>query len=243
MLIFQAGIAKPAPCLGAKGSEVFRVCRSSKVTDSVTAKLLVDERRRGADSIIRPFGALLLGNPLIIYEIRGDFGTMPEKRVDDQSNVSPDMLAEAEHILREQLTRLGLKRSSQRDTILRIFLGTRDHLSTEELHSLIKKQDAEIGYTTVYRALKLFTQCGLAAEVEFHDGVARYEHRLNRRNHHHMVCTICGDSVEFFAPEIEEIEHRIGKKFKYVTTQHSFQIYGTCETCRGKPKNNAVHPR
>lgn len=159
---------------------------------------------------------------------------MAEKRVDDQSNVSPHMLAEANQILREHLARLGLKRSSQRDMILRVFLGTRDHLSTEELHTLIKVQDPTIGYTTVYRALKLFAQCGLAAEVEFRDGVARYEHSLNRRNHHHMVCTICGDSVEFFSPEIEQIERHIGRKFNYITTQHSFQIYGTCKACQEK---------
>lgn len=186
---------------------------------------------------------MAFAGPLIIHEIRGDLGIMPEKRIDDQSHVSQDMLAEAEHVLHEHLARLGLKRSSQRDTILRIFLGTRDHLSTEDLHTLIKKRDPAIGYTTVYRALKLFTQCGLAAEVEFHDGVARYEHRLNRRSHHHMVCTVCGDSVEFFAPEIEEIERRIGKKFKYVTTRHTFQIYGTCEGCRKKQKASGVQAR
>jgi Fur family ferric uptake transcriptional regulator len=161
---------------------------------------------------------------------------MPEKRVDDQPSVSEEMLEVAKEILREHLVRLGLKHSSQRDTILRIFLATRDHLSTEELHGLVKKSDLAIGYTTVYRTLKLFTQCGLAAVVEFHDGVARYEHSLNRRNHHHMICTTCGDSVEFFSAEVEEVEHRIGKKFHFVTARHSFQIYGTCEACQQKFK-------
>lgn len=165
---------------------------------------------------------------------------MPEQRVDDQPGASCDRLAEAQHILQGHLTRLGLKRSSQRDTILRVFLETRDHLSTEELHIAIKKQDPAIGYTTVYRALKLFVQCGLAAEVEFHDGMARYEHSLNRRNHHHMICTQCGESVEFFATEIEKIEHRIGKKFNYVTVHHSFQIYGTCEACQKQSKDVAA---
>lgn len=161
---------------------------------------------------------------------------MPEKRVDDRSGVSHEMIDDAQAILRGHLTRLGLKHSAQRDTILSIFLETRDHLSTEELHSLIRKNHPTIGYTTVYRTLKLLTQCGLAAEVEFHDGVARYEHGLNRRKHHHMVCTACGDSIEFFSPEVEEVEHRIGKEFHFATTQHSFQIYGTCEACQKKLK-------
>ena len=165
---------------------------------------------------------------------RGCLKTMQEKRVDDRSDVSEEMAEDARQILREHLVRLGLKQSSQRDTILRVFLATRDHLTTEELHGLVKKVDASIGYTTVYRTLKLFAQCGLASEVEFHDGVVRYERRLNRRNHHHMVCTSCGDSVEFFSPEVEKVEHRIGKQFHYATDRHSFQIYGTCEACQKK---------
>lgn len=150
------------------------------------------------------------------------------------------MADEAKQILRAHLARLGLKHSSQRDTILHIFLATHDHLSTEELHSLIKKHDSTIGYTTVYRTLKLFTECGLAAEVEFHDGIARYEHRLNRRNHHHMVCTVCGDSIEFFSPEVEEVERRMGKKFHFAATRHNFQIYGTCEACQKKLKKASL---
>jgi Fur family ferric uptake transcriptional regulator len=160
--------------------------------------------------------------------------SVSDKRVDDQAEESRAMLGQAQSILQEHLTRLGLKRSSQRDTILRVFLESHDHLSTEALHTLVKKRDAAIGYTTVYRTLKLLTQCGLAAAVEFHDGVARYEHRLNRRSHHHMICTVCGDSVEFFSPEIEEVERRIGKQFNYTTTQHSFQIYGICGACQAK---------
>ncbi|WP_420239591.1 Fur family transcriptional regulator [Telmatobacter bradus] len=161
---------------------------------------------------------------------------MLEKRVDDQASEFRQTLGEAQKILQEHLTRLGLKRSTQRELILRVFLKSREHLSTEELHALVKRQDPTVGYTTVYRTLKLLNECGLAAEVEFHDGVARYEHRLNRRNHHHMICTGCSDSVEFFSPEIEEIEHRIGASFHYATSRHSFQIYGLCEACQEKAK-------
>ncbi len=158
----------------------------------------------------------------------------PPKRVDDQPSISREMLREAADILHSHLKRVGLKHTGQRDTILKTFLETRDHLSTDELHRLVKKKDPKIGFTTVYRTLKLFTECGLASEVAFHDGVARYEHQYNRRNHHHMVCIDCGSSVEFFSPEIEKIEHEMGRKHHYSTTRHTFQIYGLCEQCSQK---------
>lgn len=156
------------------------------------------------------------------------------KRIDDHASISRESLREAQERFNAHLKKVGLKHTEQRDTILKTFLETRDHLSTEELHRLVKKRDPKIGFTTVYRTLKLFAECGLASEVAFHDNVARYEHQHNRRSHHHMVCTDCGTSVEFFSPEVDKIEQEIGRKFHYVTTRHTFQIYGICEECRNK---------
>jgi Fur family transcriptional regulator, ferric uptake regulator len=161
---------------------------------------------------------------------------MLQKRIDDQPAASRQTLREAESIFHAHLKRVGLKRTGQRDAILRTFLDTRDHLSTDELYRLVKKKDTGIGFTTVYRTLKLFSECGLASEVAFNDGVARYERQYQRRNHHHMVCTECGSSVEFFSADIERIEQEIGRRNKYIPTRHTFQIYGICEKCQKKSK-------
>ena len=159
---------------------------------------------------------------------------MLQKRVDDRNSVSRQNVRAAEDIFHQHLKRVGLKHTGQRDTILRSFLETREHLSIEELHRLVKKKDPRIGFTTVYRTLKLLAECGLASEVAFLDGITRYEYQFNRRSHHHMVCTECGGSVEFFSPEVTRLEREIGRKHRYLTTRHTFQIYGICERCRRK---------
>ncbi len=157
---------------------------------------------------------------------------MLKKRIDDRRSLSRASLREAEAIVHQHLKGVGLKRTGQRDTILRAFLASREHLSTDELYRRVRRKDPQIGFTTVYRTLKLLAECGLAGEVAFHDGISRYEHQYNRRSHHHMVCTECGGSVEFFAPEIDRVERQIGRRFRYVPTRHTFQIYGVCERCR-----------
>jgi Fur family transcriptional regulator, ferric uptake regulator len=157
---------------------------------------------------------------------------MLQKRIDDQPTISRENIREAEEIFLRHLKRVGLKQTEQRSAILRTFLETREHLSIDELHRLVKRTDPRIGFTTVYRTLKLLAGCGLASEVAFHDGIARYEHQYNRRSHHHMVCTECGASVEFFSEKVGEIEQEVGRKHHYVTTRHTFQIYGVCEECR-----------
>jgi Fur family transcriptional regulator, ferric uptake regulator len=165
---------------------------------------------------------------------------MLQKRIDDQPSISREMTREAQQILHQHLKSVGLKHTEQRDTILQTFLETREHLSVNELHRLVQKKDARIGFTTVYRTLKLLAECGLASEVAFHDGIARYEHQYNRRSHHHMVCTECGSSVEFFSTEVDQLEHEIGRKHNYATTRHTFQIYGLCEDCRSKDDSRRV---
>jgi Fur family ferric uptake transcriptional regulator len=156
---------------------------------------------------------------------------MVQKRIDDQPSISRENVREAEAIFLRHLKRVGLKQTEQRSAILRTFLETREHLSIDELHRLVKKADPHIGVTTVYRTLKLLAGCGLASEVAFHDGISRYEHQYNRRSHHHMVCTECGASVEFFSEEVGAIEREVGSQHRYRTTRHTFQIYGLCEEC------------
>src|ERR1700728_4999571 len=154
---------------------------------------------------------------------------MLQKRIDDQPSISREMVREAQDILHQHLKRVGLKQTAQRDTILRTFLETHDHLSTDELHRLVQTKDAGIGYTTVYRTLKLLAECGLASEVAFHDGIARSENQYNRRSHHHMACTECGTSVEFSSGEVNLLEQEIGRRHNSAPTRHTFQIYGVCE--------------
>jgi Fur family ferric uptake transcriptional regulator len=166
--------------------------------------------------------------------------TLP-KRVDDQTELSHESIREAEEIFNNHLKRVGLKHTGQRDAILRTFVETHEHLSTEELHHLVKRSDPRVGFTTVYRTLKLLTECGLASEVAFNDGVTRFEHQYNRRSHHHMVCIECGSSVEFFSSEVEKVEKEIGRKHHYITSRHTFQVYGVCELCqKKKPRRRGV---
>jgi Fur family ferric uptake transcriptional regulator len=86
------------------------------------------------------------------------------------------MEREEKKIFQEHLKKAGLKRTTQRDLILDVFLDTEGHVSSEDLYSIIKAKDPSVGFTTVYRTLKLLKECGLARELEFHDGRMLYEH-------------------------------------------------------------------
>jgi len=95
---------------------------------------------------------------------------MLQKRVDDHPLISREMVREAQDILHRHLKRVGLKQTAQRDTILRTFLETRDHLSTDETASPgAEKRCAHRVHDRLPYA-ELLAECGLASEVAFHDG-------------------------------------------------------------------------
>jgi Fur family ferric uptake transcriptional regulator len=136
-------------------------------------------------------------------------------------------------IFKEHLRRQGLKSTAQRDDIAHVFFASRGHISVEELYHQVKQVNSRIGYATVYRTMKLLTECGLAVERHFRDGEARYE-SAEGHHHDHMICERCGKIVEFAELRIEtlqaEVAHRLGFRF----TGHKMELYGWCRDCQKK---------
>lgn len=132
----------------------------------------------------------------------------------------------------EHIRRAGLKKTTQRELILLIFLKTEGHLSAEDLYHLVKEQDPTVGYTTVYRTLKLLSECGLAREERLGDGRRRYEHHYNHQHHDHLICTVCGELIEFYSEVIERTQDEIAEQFDFELTHHSLRIFGVCSNCR-----------
>jgi Fur family ferric uptake transcriptional regulator len=157
--------------------------------------------------------------------------------------------SEEQEVFLKHIQSAGLKRTAQRDLILEVFLRTEEHMSSEDLYSLVKREDPTIGQTTVYRTLKLLTDAGLAREVRFGDGRTRYEHNYKHPHHDHMICTVCGKTIEFFSAELERLQDKIAARHKFETTHHTLRMFGYCADCRGdaekgdKELSAAAEPR
>jgi Fur family transcriptional regulator, ferric uptake regulator len=123
-----------------------------------------------------------------------------------------------------------LKQTRQREVILDAFLDCRGHVSGEQLYQSIREAHPNVGYTTVYRTLKLFVDAGLAQERHFDDGVARYE--IERAHHDHLVCTRCGKIIEFECALIEKRQREIAAEHGFKVERHRHELYGLCKSCR-----------
>jgi Fur family ferric uptake transcriptional regulator len=136
--------------------------------------------------------------------------------------------------LTEYLAGQGLKSTSQRDSILKTFVDASQHLSAEELYARVKKTHPRIGYATVYRTLKLLAGAGMAEERRFEDGFTRYEFKASKSHHDHLICTRCGEIVEFENERIEELQQDMARKNGFQVQSHKLEIYGLCSVCQGK---------
>lgn len=134
-------------------------------------------------------------------------------------------------IFNEYLNKKGLKNTSQRQTILEVFLKTNKHLSAEDFYRLIKKTHRSIGFATVYRTLKLISESGLSREVNLGDRIVRIEHEYGHKHHDHLICIKCGKFIEVFDPEIERLQESLTKKYQFKTIRHRLDIFGFCNRC------------
>jgi Fur family ferric uptake transcriptional regulator len=126
----------------------------------------------------------------------------------------------------------NLRRSEQRQQILDVFLKTEKHLTAEDLYNIVKKKNPSIGYATIYRSLKLFSEAGLCRELQVVDGTTRYEHLYNHKHHDHLICTKCGKFVEIESPEIEALQEKLAKKNGFELIKHRLELYGLCNACK-----------
>ena len=121
-----------------------------------------------------------------------------------------------------------LKHTKQREAILEAFLSEHRHISSEDLYQRVRVDHPQIGYTTVYRTVKLLCDAGLAQETSF-EGITRYE--IAHEHHDHLVCTRCGKIIEFQCEMIEAAQEQIAKRYRFRILRHRHELYGHCEDC------------
>jgi len=123
----------------------------------------------------------------------------------------------------------GLKRTKQREAILDVFLSAGGHLTSEEVYRAVRELHSNIGYTTVYRTMKLLCKAGFASERRFDDGFTRYE--IDHEHHDHLVCVKCGKIIEFECEAIEASQNEIAERYDFRILRHRHELYGHCAAC------------
>jgi len=125
----------------------------------------------------------------------------------------------------------------QRELVFRSFFELGQHITVDELYDKVRAIDKSVGYSTVWRNLKLICEVGLAREVNVGDGVTRYD-RVTRKPHGHLYCLGCRKLVEF------DLERIVGQLAEAAGQEHfepenlKVEIEGYCHACRTRAEKD-----
>lgn len=135
----------------------------------------------------------------------------------------------------DKLRQKEYKLTSRREMVLRVLLENEDkHLSAEEVYNLVKSKAPDMGLATVYRTLELFHEFDIIHAIDFGDGRKRYELGAGLgqcHQHHHLICTHCGNIIEVNEDLLEELESRVARQHEFKITNHQLKIFGICKNC------------
>jgi Fur family transcriptional regulator, ferric uptake regulator len=126
----------------------------------------------------------------------------------------------------------GHRVTPQRSLVLDAVCEAEGHSTTlGEIYARVRRQDATVDRSTVYRALHLFVQLGIIVSADAGDGEARFE-IATPVPHHHLVCRQCGRAQEIESPELIDSFGRIAERYGFrVTTEH-LTLFGLCADCQ-----------
>jgi Fur family transcriptional regulator, ferric uptake regulator len=95
--------------------------------------------------------------------------------------------------LRARLRGAGLRLTSNRLTVLDVFLAGTEPVTITDLWLRAKKVDPRTSHSTVWRLLNALVECGLAhREISPADGILRYAPVKVECTHERVACKDCG---------------------------------------------------
>lgn len=137
----------------------------------------------------------------------------------------------------------GLRKTAQRDAIVKAAFSTTEHYTAEELLAMSKKIEPSVSRATVYRTLPLLVECGVLKEMDFGKEFKYYDPNYNEHPlHNHLICVDCDKIVEFEDINIDTLENCISKRLGFSPAKKIVRIEAKCDelkrlgACKNKEK-------
>jgi Fur family ferric uptake transcriptional regulator len=85
--------------------------------------------------------------------------------------------------------------------------------------------------TTVYRHLKLLSEDGRVDTIREASGETLYRQCLSEAHHHHLICRVCGASVEVEGRAVEQWAAKVAAEAGFTAVDHTVELFGMCPRC------------
>jgi Fur family ferric uptake transcriptional regulator len=129
----------------------------------------------------------------------------------------------------ELLRRHGLQVTAQRLAVLRA-VSHRPHSAADEVAEAVRAEIGVISRQAVYDALGTLAEKGLIRRIQPAGSPARYEDRVGD-NHHHLICRVCGKTVDVDCAVGEAPCLTPAADAGYQVDEAEVVYWGTCPAC------------
>ena len=123
-----------------------------------------------------------------------------------------------------------VRTTRQREAVRAVFADLDGFFSAQEVHARLRAAGDPVGLSTVYRAVQSLADDGELDSIRTDSGEALYR-RCSPQHHHHLVCRVCGRTVEVEGPAVERWADRIAGEHGFADVSHTLDIFGTCASC------------
>ena len=128
------------------------------------------------------------------------------------------------------MTGTAVRSTRQRAAIAALLENVEEFRSAQELHDELRRRGEGIGLTTVYRTLQSMASAGLLDTLRTDSGESVYR-RCSDHHHHHLVCRVCGSTVEVEGAAAESWAAEVAALHGFSDVSHTIEIFGVCADC------------
>lgn len=122
------------------------------------------------------------------------------------------------------------RNTRQRAAVVAALEATEEFVSAQDLHATMREGGERVGLATVYRSLQQLSDDERVDVRRGEDGEALYR-LCSTGHHHHLVCRVCGRTVEVESSAVERWAARTATEHGFVAATHTLEITGTCGAC------------
>jgi Fur family ferric uptake transcriptional regulator len=129
------------------------------------------------------------------------------------------------------LRQKGHRITPQREMILEALLSSSEHITAEEIFTLVQHRTGAINMATVYRTIDLFFKEGMLTRVDL--GGERIAYTTVRHGTHvHLVCRRCGAVIEADRAVLGTLGDQVRQRYGFAVDLEHIALFGLCHACQ-----------
>lgn len=136
----------------------------------------------------------------------------------------------------------GHRVTRARRAVAELIDGRSGHFTAADLLDQASERGVKVGRASVFRALDLFTELGALERLDLPSGEHAYVACEPERHHHHVVCRMCGRSVEVQDSGLQSVVSEIARQSGYVIDTHRLELFGLCPRHTGDRATPSSQP-